>query len=373
MGRGKRKLISKGIYKDRAGHSIIVSVRGVPREFRKTEKGKRYDKSWTPAELRDERIRIAARERVLAERAVEATDTFSEDVKRFLDTISSKGHKVNTQGYMAHWELHFKERQRNEITDIDAQTAFAAIDQAASTRTHIRRALIQFYEALNGKSGYNPGRALKKPRKAEDQVRDLPWADIEKIFAVLPPSRSKARLMLIAYVGLPHKQIAALKPSDLRLEARELVAHPRRKGAGVSGQVQPLSDYAIAALKEFVKVDAFGSFQNRQIVETFRSGIKLAGVTLPADARPYDLRHSFLTELARGGADIHDIAKLGMHATLEQAARYIKGVAAERATTTIQSVPRFRATGKTPITQKRSKSVQKIEAGKRGRTPHKRR
>ncbi len=124
----------------------------------------------------------------------------------------------------------------------------------------------------------------------------------------------------------------------------------------MAGRVQPLSDVGITALKEFVRVEAFGTFQTRQLVNTFKYGAKLAKVTLPEWARPYDLRHSFLTELARGGADIRDIAQLGMHATLEQAARYIKGAAAERATKTIRSVPRFSATRTTAKPPKRSHS-----------------
>lgn len=352
-----RTLITRGVYKDVYGVAIIVSINGKPREFRKDADGHRYNPNKGAAWYRDERQRVIARERLKVERKAEADTMFAADVTRFLQTISSKGHRVNTQGYMAHWEQHFQDRTRNEITDIDAQTAFAAIDQAPSTKIHIRRALIQFYEALNGKSGYNPGRSLRKPAKAEEEVRDLPWDMIEKIFAALPAGRAKARLMLIAYIGLPQKQIAALQPSDLRLKARELVVHPRRKGAGVSGQVQPLSDVAIKALEEFVAVDAFGTFQNMQLVRTFKRGAKLAGVKLREDARPYDLRHSFLTELARNGADIRDIAGLGMHATLEQAARYIRGVGSERATKVIATVPRFSTKVPVQKTPKRSNSV----------------
>jgi len=341
----RRTLIAKGIYRDTSGIAIVVSVRGTPREFRRNEQGQSY-KGWDKSRLVIERKRIDAREHLKNERDVAKSDTFAQDVQTYLATISSQGHRVNSQGYMAHWEARFIDRPRNTITDLDVQTAFAAIDQANSTKRHIRRALINFYEVLNGKSGYNPGRSLRNPLKDADDIRDLPWATIEKLFAALPPSRSRARLMLIAYIGLPQKQIAALRPIDLRLNARELVVHPRRKGAGASGRAMPLSDVAVAALKEFARLDAFGTFQNRQLVETFWSGAKRAGVTLPDDARPYDLRHSFLTEVARGGADIRDIATLGMHATLEQAARYIKGAASERATNAITSIPRFSATTK---------------------------
>lgn len=363
----ERTRITTGCYADKFGAAIIVSIHGQPREFRKAADGTPYDARKGAAWFRLERERVLARERLKGERKAEADTLFAADVDRFLQTISSKGHRVNTQGYMAHWTQRFADRPRNTITDLDVQTAFAAIDQAASTKIHIRRALIQFYEALNGKSGYNPGRSLRKPAKAEDRVRDLPWPLIEQIFAALPASRAKARLKLIAYIGLPQKQIAALQPSDLRLASRELVVHPRRKGAGVSGQVQPLSDVAIVALQEFIAADAFGTFQNMQLVRTFKHGAKLAGVTLPDDARPYDLRHSFLTELARGGADIRDIATLGMHATLEQAARYIKGAGSERATKVIASVPRFSTT--TPV-QKAPKSSKTVHQARGARTPN---
>jgi len=367
-----RARLSTGIYRDASGVVIRISVKGEPVDYRRDKEGKPYkgrDLSW----LRDERVRRQADATLRAERKAEAADTFGADVPRFLATISSKGHRLNSQGYMAHWETHFSDRPRHTITDLDVHTAFAAIDQANSTKTHIRRALINLYDALNGKSGYNPGRGLRNPPKDEDEVRDLPWAAIEQMFAALPPSRSKARLLLIAYIGLPQKQIAQLRPSDLRLDARELVVHPRRKGAGAAGRVMPLSDRAVAALKEFSRVEAFGTFQNRQLVETFWSGAKRAGVTWPDDARPYDLRHSFLTEVARGGADIRDIATLGMHATLDQAARYIKGAASARATNAILSVPRFSTTKKRKTLPVRSNSFQSSAGLKTGQRAKKRR
>ena len=353
---GRRQRVAKGIYRDRSGHAIIVSVRGVPREFRQTEHGTRYDLTWTPGRLRDERTRIAARELLTAERHAERSDTFAADVDRFLKTLSGDRHRLNTQGYMAHWIRAFGERQRHTITDVDAQTAFAAIDKADSTRRHLRRALIKFYETLNGVSGDNPARALAAPPKPQAEARALPYAVIERILEALQPSRARARLKLIAYVGLPQKQIALLQPSDLRLSAGELVVHPRRKGAGVEGRTLPLSAAGIAALKEFQQLDAFGPFQTQQLVATFRLGAKRAKVTLPENARPYDLRHSFLTELYRQTGDLYAVSELGMHATLEQTARYAKGAVSERATTAIQSVPRFSTTTGKAKRPKRARS-----------------
>lgn len=342
----KRTLIAKGVYRDRFGVAIIVSIQGKPREFRQNEKHDAYD-SFSKAQLISERIRIQAREQLKVERQSAKGDTFAADVERFLNTLTG-GHKVNMRGYMAHWESAFRDARRNEITDVDAQTAYAAIDKADSTKRHLRRALIKFYEALNGVSGYNPARSLSAPPKPKTEARAIPYPVIEQIFKALTKSRAKARLMVMAYTGLPQGQIAKLHPSDLRLGAKEVIVRPRRKGAGVEGRALPLSAAGVAALKEFKELDAFGSFQKQQLVDTFRLGAKRAKVTLPENARPYDLRHSFLTELYRQTGDIYAVSELAMHSTLDQTARYAKGAVSERATKALASVPRFRATKTVP-------------------------
>lgn len=346
-----RQRLATGIYRDDKGVLLRVHVSGAPVDRRCDAQGVPYARHYSERGLRwlvQERARLSADVTLVAARVAEADATFASDVERYLATISSAGHRRNSQGYLQHWVRHLGDHPRNSITDVHAQTAFAQMAVAPATKIHLRRALINFYETLNGKSGYNPGRAITKPAKPEEEVRDLPWADIEALFDAMQPSKAKARLMLIAYVGLPQKQIKLLRPSDLRLDRRELVVHPRRKGAGVAGMVQALSDAALAALQEFARLDAFGTFQNLQLVRAFHSAAKRARVTLPEGARPYDLRHSYLTEIARSGADIRDIATLGMHSTLEQTARYIKGVASERATKAITSVPRFGATKLAP-------------------------
>lgn len=368
-----RTRLATGIYHDHKGILLRVHVDGAPVDRRCDAEGVSYATHYAQKGLRwlrAERTRLHAGAALAAETTAEVGETFAADVERFLDTIHSPGHRTNTRGYMAHWTQPFGARHRNSITDVEAQTAFARIDRADSTRTHVRKALINFYECLNGKSGYNPGRALPKPAKPEEPVRDLPWDDIEAMWAVMRPSKAKARLQLMAYVGLPQKQIKALRRSDVRLATRELVVHPRRKGAGVSGQVQSLSAAAVAALQEFVRLDAFGPFQNVQLVRAFHSAAKRARVTLPDGARPYDLRHSYLTEVARSGADIRDIARLGMHATLEQAARYTKGVTDERARKVITSVPRFGATNVDAVVPRNGATIATEKLPKRSHSFH---
>jgi len=351
-----RERITTGVYRDKFGIAIIVSVAGSPREFRKDTNGAKYASNKSIAWYIDERKRVQARERQTIERQEAKGDTVRADVDRFLKTLSG-GHKVNTEGYMKHWTALFGDHQRNALTELEVQTAFASIHKGASTKRHIRRALVQFYNTLNGISGYNPARVLTPPPKPAEKARAIPYEQIEKIFAALQPSRARARLKVLAYVGLPQKQIAQLQPSDLRLTDRELIAHPRRKGAGAAGRAIPLSDVAIAALAEFASLNAFGTFQNSQLVRTFKLGAKRAKVTLSDDARPYDLRHSFLTEVYRSTGDPFAVAELGIHATIQQTARYAKGAVTERATKAIAAVPRFNVVAEAQKHPKRSTLV----------------
>lgn len=367
----KKKTLAKGIYRDGSGIAIRISVQGKPVDFRRDGDGRSYDGrelGW----LRQERIRRQAAATLTAERKADAGTLFRADVDRFLDTLSSDTHRLNSQGYMAHWTHHFGDRKRDSLTAVEVQTAFAAIRKAHSTKRHIRHALISFYQTLNGRDGYNPARTLPRPPKAKTTARAIPYVVIERIFAALQPSRSRARLKVMAYVGLPPALIAKLQPSDLRLDDAEVTVKPRRKGAGSDGRTLPLSDAGVAALREFADLGAFGSFQGRQLVDTFRAGAVAAGVTLAGDARPYDLRHSFITEVYRETGDLKAASELAVHSTLEQTVAYARGAITERATMAIRAVPRFSTTAppsKSPI---RSTSVRRTgrpnRAGKGKRT-----
>lgn len=343
MGRGKRTPIAKGIFRDRAGISIIVSVNGKPREFRTDERGKRYD-AYERHSLPAERKRVEARERLKAERTTVKHGMFPEDVTRYLKTISSDSHRRNSRGYLAHWERAFAGRHRNDITELEVQQVFAAIDKQPSTKNHIRHALIDFYVTLNGTSGYNPARVLTKVRERYDDARALSYDVIERLFAVLDPTPSKARLMIMAYTGLPPAQIERITPHDLFLHKQAVYVRPRRKGAGVPGKLLPLSDAGKRAFQLLASLHAYGTFQRKQLQRTFTYGLKKAGVTVPPGTRPYDLRHSFLTEVYRQTGDLKAVSELGLHATLEQTSRYATGAVSERATKAIAAVPRFGAT-----------------------------
>lgn len=343
MARGKRTRLATGIYEDAHGIALVVSVHGEAREFRHDDKKVPYS-HYPRHTLIDTRKKVQARERLKEDRVRAKTDTFAHDVEVYLKTIAKPRYRSNAFGYLKHWIAVFGERHRNTITDVEIKTAFARIDKSASTLNHLRRELFQLYKTLNGREGYNPVHTLRAPLRRYQDARALSYDTIDAIFTAMPHTRQKARLQVMAYTGLPQSLIAKLRPTDLHLEQRMVYVRPRRKGAGVEGREIPLSDKGIAALTTFQALNAFGSFQNRQLVNAWKAAVAKAGVTLPAGTRPYDLRHSFLTEVYRQTGDLKAVSELGMHATLEQTARYAQGALSERATKAITAVPRFSAT-----------------------------
>lgn len=365
----QRTRITTGVYRDKFGVAVIVSIDGKPREFRKDGAGKRYVASKGAAWFREERKRVQARERLASARAAIRADTFAHDVDRYLTTIESQSHRRNAHGYLAHWVAAFGDRPRHEITELEVKERFAQIDKKPSTKNHIRRELFVFYQTMGGT---NPALTLKAVREQYPDARALPYDVIERILKALKPSPSKARLQVMAYTGLPQTLIAKLRPSDLKLDQAIVYVRPRRKGAGVEGRELPLSPAGVSALKELQRLNAFGTFQNRQLGTTFAHGITVSGVDVPPGTRPYDLRHSFLTEVYRQTGDLRAVSELGMHATLEQTARYAQGAVTERATKAVAAVPRFSTTSTRRVQGNSGESKgARVQSRQRGKTRQK--
>lgn len=336
-----RTRIATGIYRDKFGIAIKISVHGTPREFRKDSNGLPYKDRSRDWLIREKKRREVEQEQI-TDRKIEKGRLFAADVDRYLRTVSSPSHLSDlTTIFKLYWTPAFGDRERNDVTELEVQEVFAGIRKRPSTLNHIRHALGAFYKAMNGPTGYNPARVLRKVREEYHDARALPYDMIATLFDHMQDCPSKARLMVMAYTGLPQSLIAQIEPHDLKLEARTLYVRPRRKGAGVKGRTVPLSDAGVAALTFFQKMRAFGTFQNKQLQQVFKGAVTKSEASVPPGTRPYDLRHSFLTEVYRQTGDLRAVAELGMHTTLEQTARYATGAVSERATKAVAALPRI--------------------------------
>ena len=125
-------------------------------------------------------------------------------------------------------------------------------------------------------------------------------------------SKTKARLRLIAYTGLPHKQIKQLRPQDVNLRAGTMIVSARRKGKGVERRSLLLTAEGLEALRHFADLECWGSFSNSSVWKSWRRACAAAGLT--TTPRPYDLRHSFGTQMYVATGDTKAVSELMMHA-----------------------------------------------------------
>jgi integrase len=192
---------------------------------------------------------------------------------------------------------------------------------------HYRTALYSLWTALDGKDAPNPLRDVKPARSDDPEPRALPYEIIDGILAAMPErgqglrnvprsdvSKTKARLKVQAYVGLPPKQVMLLREDDVNWREASVLVQGRHKGKGTHTTRLPLVPQAVAALREFFNAREEGRFSTSSARQSFRRAcqafVNQTAVKDPKEAqrldailrgvRPYDLRHSYLTMTLKG-------------------------------------------------------------------------
>jgi integrase len=356
MRRGKRVRISSGIYQDAGGISATVKVaRGVQRE-------KRFPLATSLKVVRRWR-QLTAEELRTSRRHVEK-GTLAADVDVYLGTLVDRpALQALRRVHLAWWVARFGNRSRHTLTAPELQTALAefavtkiqrwpnrppALPTPATVR-HYRTALYSLWTTLDGKDASNPLRDVKPPRSADPEPRALPYEIIDGILAAMPErgqglrdvprsevSKTKARLKVQAYVGLPPKQLMLLRESDVNWQEGSVLVQGRKKGQGTRTTRLPLVPQAVAALREFFDAKAEGRFSTSSARQSFRRAcqafVAQTAVKDPREAqrleavlkgvRPYDLRHSYLTMTYLASEDIHATQKMGQHSDPRMTNRY---------------------------------------------------
>ena len=272
------------------------------------------------------------------------TGKFEDDAQVYLETVKAMPSYLDRKHHIEEWIAVFGSAYRHTITSdqIAAQLATwrtAARDvRISSTKTRQltlsassvnkrRTALMHLFTVLDGKSAPNPVKDVPKYREPPPAPRGLPYAAIRRLWRVLKDTKTRARLQVMAYTGLPHAQIAQLTPAHVNRQAMTLEVQGRKKGAGTRTRVVPLIPEALRALRAMARTKAWGPFSKSPV----RRDFKAACLKVPALARlahrltPYDLRHSFGTEVYRASGDIRATQELMGHSSPTLTNRYTLG------------------------------------------------
>lgn len=367
MARGHERL-ARGVYADRHGRRV------------KVQRGARVlEARFPPATPLD--ILIRARKDLEDQLAQPATGrlragTLAADVAACLPTIATPRSRQTAESLLGHWlaaetqlqgaPFTFGELPRAAITPLQVRIALAGFASRFSPKTvkELRRLLGWVYTTLDGPEGRNPVRGVKGPRVRYDDPRGIDYAIIQRIFDAMPDrgraekgkerpdvSLTKIRLRVMAYTGLHQSELAKLRPQDLDLARRRLWIHPRVKGAGTEGAWHALTDHAIEALRDFATAPAFGRFSTRSMSKSWAVALRGARAEwqrtertpwpVNADARPYDLRHSFGTAVYLAEGDIRAAQEMLRHRQGSTTARYTRAGVTARVESAVSALGAF--------------------------------
>lgn len=307
------------------------------------------------------------RERVQAERLVHPPKSisrtgFAQDAAAYLrhPDIVNMPTFADRQRQIQHWIDAFRSTPRADITaqmirtlrNQWATTPRSADDRrplSASTINQRTRALSNLWTILDGRQAYNPVKEVDELTPPAPVARDIDRKSLQKILAAFAnvgvakrgekrPTGNKtlARIRVMALTGLPSGTLKQLTPADVDLKKRLLYRPARKKGAGQGRSIQPLTKDAVAAFKAFAKLNCWGPFSHHSLRKSLLRAAKNAGIT--RHIRPYDLRHTFLTELAKASKDEVAVMEIAQHANISTTRRYTGGSVSHR---TIEAVKAY--------------------------------
>lgn len=367
--RPRRKTIARNIYQ-RGPRFEIAVMRGGQRAWL------RFPLTTPLEKLRE--ARDALEDDLDFEAGKPVTGTLGADVATALATVPSPTRRRDLTTLLGHWlraphgETTLGDLPRAALTPLIIRTQLATFGAmthpdgtprfAPKTVRELRRLLAWVYTTIDGPDAKNPVRAVKGPRVRYDDPRGIDYDVIEWIFAHAPDrgrpqdgpagghrgetarptvSLSKLRAAVMAYTGLHQVELARVASAHIDLKRRRLWIEPRVKGTGAPGAWHRLTARGAAALEALVAAQGLGPFDPRSLARSWRVWLRLAKAAwdgdrskgpwpVRADARPYDLRHSFGTKVFLETGDIRTAQAMLRHRQLSTASRYTLAAVAPR-------------------------------------------
>lgn len=299
--------LDRGIWKTEAGYRVVVRI-GDHLER------KRFPPTYTLARLRqwrDDHIRLRRPKK--AQRGM-----FPEDVATYLRAVKAMPTYSDRERQINAWIPGREKLARWRITPTMIRTqmqTWKAEGLANNTVNHRRTALSHLYTVLDGKNAYNPCRDVPLLPLPPPLKRGLPMTTVIKVLKQITGPKTRARLEVLAWTGIRPSELKRLTPElvDVR---RGVALIPTAKG----GPPREIAfNLAGPAWKRLVELEALGDFSNSSCRKALHLACTKAGVP---PFRVYDLRHSFLSDMRRHGADLSDVQAQAGHSDIALTRRY---------------------------------------------------
>lgn len=317
------------IYRTPTGYLVSVQVRPLPRRTKRFPHGTKLEtmQRWrdgTRADLELERDRAR----------LYGTDTLAQDVEAYLGRWGHGKHPqtvAQRTAYLHAWAEAFRGRRRASLTTSEIEAHLAAWQRAegfgANSWNKRRQAIYQLFAVLDRGAGrVNPVADVPTQEEPKAQPRGLPMAVVRAILDAMPRSRTRARLGVMAFTGLRPEELRRVVPGDIDWKGRALYV---RTAKGGHAATLPLVPEAIAWLREFVAVGAFGGFTSAPMGVSLGRAVarvnleRLAAKQEPIAMRAYDMRHSFGTFWYTTTRDLKSTRE-AMRNTLKMTERYVE-------------------------------------------------
>jgi integrase len=289
--------------------------------------------------------------------------TLAGEVAAYVNGLPKGRARNNTRAELSAWAAALGAVSHKGLTEPRLRAVvndWIGAGVAASTLKHRRRGLAQFLEAHQARELAAIVRTLKLPRPPKPQARGLDVELLHAILIAMDPTRTRrhpgrggrgfrnqarARLLMMLWTGLSPASLKRLSPHAIDLTPRvgaplgTITLPPRLKGEGAEAVTVPLFGKAPIACQEWQRAFAWGSFDQRALGRAFHTAVRTyvareteAGrtVTLPADLRPYDLRHSFGSWFWTVCKDLAIVQEYMQHSDLSLTQRYTRGAVSAR-------------------------------------------
>jgi integrase len=252
--------------------------------------------------------------------------SFAADVQAYLQRVTAMPTYGQRAQHLGCWlEALGRDRTRASITTADVERVMQDWLRAGLAPATVRKrrvSLLAVWHRLDGRTASNPVRESVAPPEPKPEVRGLDYPTITRILQHMPESKTKTRVQIIAWTGLPPGMVKQITPADIDWRAKTLRTRPRRKGAGVAATELPLLPQAVTALRALDRAGAYGPFATPAAARSWHRACRRADVV---PIRLYDLRHSYAVLIYRTTGDLATTARLLLHSTTRMTERYARG------------------------------------------------